>query len=135
MERYGYDRTMILLRRWLLLQEKYPVLRIYQPNMITIYVTHASQEAADQIVDGLLREHLIACANFFPIGSRYWWNDEIVSSNEIVSLLKCDDSNWEVVREYILKIHPYTTPCIIRYEAIANIGYENWITKESQEHK
>ena len=103
--------------------------------MITIYVTHASQEAADQIVDALLREHMIACANLFPIESRYWWNGEIVTSNEIVSLLKCDDLNWEAVREYILKVHPYTTPCIIRYEASANIGYENWITKESKEHK
>ena len=30
-----------------------------------------------------------------------------------------------------MKIHPYTTPCIIKFNIEANEEYENWINNET----
>lgn len=99
--------------------------------IITLYVTHKNQEEADKVVNFLLERKLIACANFFPIVSRYWWKDKIENQDEIVSLLKTREENFEKVREEILKIHPYETPCILKIGAEANKSYGNWVMNET----
>lgn len=99
-------------------------------SFILIYVTHENQENAEKITNHLLKNKLIACANFFPINSSYWWKGKIQNSKEIVSLLKTKKENWEKVKQEIIKIHPYETPCIIKINVEANEDYESWISKE-----
>lgn len=100
-------------------------------KIITIYVTHKNQQEADKVIDYLLDKKLIACANFFPIMSRYGWNGKIENQEEIVSLLKTRKENFEMVRDEVLKIHPYKVPCIIRLEGEVNESYGNWILNET----
>jgi len=100
-------------------------------TFILIYVTHENLEQAKKIANHLLDKKLIACANFSPITSMYFWNNKIEESNEIVSILKTKTENWEVVKKEIEKIHPYDTPCIIKLDVSANENYESWINKES----
>jgi uncharacterized protein involved in tolerance to divalent cations len=38
-----------------------------------LYVTHPSRPEAVRITTELLQQHIIACANYFPIESTYWW--------------------------------------------------------------
>ncbi len=99
-------------------------------SFILIYVTHENQENAEKIINHLLKNKLIACANLFPITSSYWWKGKIQNSKEIVSLLKTKKENWEKVKQEIIKIHPYETPCIIKISVEANEDYESWINKE-----
>ena len=40
---------------------------------LLIYVVHPSKPEAIRITADLLNAHLIACANFFPTESMYWW--------------------------------------------------------------
>ena len=99
---------------------------------LVLYVTHKNKEEAKKIGDFLLNKHLIACANYFPIESSYWWNGIIESDDEYVSVLKTRKEYWETVKSEIEMIHPYDVPCIIKIEVEANSEYENWIFKETK---
>ena len=101
-------------------------------TFIILYVTHKNLENAQKIASDLLQKKLIACANFFPITSSYWWKGKIENSEEIVSLLKTRKENWEKVKSEIKKIHPYETPCIMKINAEANADYESWINEETK---
>ena len=99
---------------------------------ILIYTTHKNREDAQKIVLPLLEQSIIACANYFPITSQYKWKDKIELAEEIVAILKTRKENWEKVREYIEKNHPYETPCIIKLaEVNANDSYESWVQEET----
>lgn len=97
---------------------------------IVIYITHKNIKEAKKVTSHLLSKKLIACANFFPIESSYWWKGEIESSNEIVSLVKTKKERWDEIKEEVKKIHPYETPCIMKFEVEANEDYESWLTSE-----
>jgi periplasmic divalent cation tolerance protein len=99
---------------------------------ILIYVTHENMDNAQRVVSHLIQKKLIACANFFPITSSYWWKGKIENADEIVSLLKTRKDNWSKVKAEIKKIHTYETPCIIKLDAQANEEYESWVNSETE---
>jgi len=100
-------------------------------KFITIYVTHINKEEAEKIVNKLLNNKVIACVNYFPINVAYRWKWEIASDNEIVSLLKTRIENWEKVKDFVNRNHPYEIPCIIKTEVEANEEYVKWIYNET----
>ena len=94
---------------------------------IVVYVTHATELAAKKVADYLLNKKLVACANIFPITSAYWWQEKITKESEWVSIVKTIPEKWDQLVEDIEAVHPYTTPCIMKFEVTANQAYENWI--------
>ena len=89
---------------------------------------------AQKIADALLDKKLIACANFFPITSKYRWKGQIESAEEVVAVLKTRKESWLKVKEYIETHHTYETPCIIKLaEVEANNSYASWIQDETSE--
>jgi periplasmic divalent cation tolerance protein len=99
-------------------------------SFIAVYITHKNEGEAKKIVSHLLKNKLIACANFFPIKSAYWWKGKIENSDEIVSLIKTKKENWEKIKKEVEKIHPYETPCVMKFDIEANKDYEDWIESE-----
>lgn len=99
-------------------------------GFIIIYITHPDLKTAKKIVVSLMKDRLIACGNFFPINSIYWWKGKIENSKEIVSIVKTKTENWEKVKSAVVKLHPYETPCIMKTDVEANDDYESWINKE-----
>lgn len=102
---------------------------------IVVYVTHDNLESAKKMATHLLNLRLIACVNYLPIAAAYWWNGEIATGEESVTLLKTSEKNWDKLKAEIEKIHPYNTPCIIKFNVEANQEYEEWIEKESSVEK
>ena len=100
-------------------------------TFILIYVTHKNLEEAKKIASVLLDKKLIACANFFPIESAYFWKGKIEDAKEYVSLLKTRKENWNKVKLEIKRVHPYETPCILKIEVEANEDYEKWVNSET----
>lgn len=98
---------------------------------IAIYVTHANEGEAEKVASHLLNKHLIACANFFPIRSMYWWKGALETNNEIVTILKTREENFKQVKKEILSIHPYETPCVLKLNVEANEAYSQWIYNET----
>ncbi|MDD5731783.1 MAG: divalent-cation tolerance protein CutA [Patescibacteria group bacterium] len=99
-------------------------------SFIIIYITYPDLKTAKKIADFLMKNRLIACANFFPIESAYWWKDKIENSKEIVSILKTKGSYWEKVKSEVTKLHPYKIPCIMKFDVEANKNYTDWVNKE-----
>ncbi len=98
-------------------------------GFIIVYVTHKNLKQAKKIASYLLKKKLIACANFFPIKSSYWWKRKIENSNEVVSIFKTKKQNWKKIKSEVQKIHPYDVPCIMKLNVEANKDYESWVTK------
>ena len=96
--------------------------------MISIfYVTHPDADCAKRITSALLGQRLIACANIFPMESAYWWEGAVQQDGEWVSILKTRLDLEQALEQAILAIHPYETPCVMRFEAKANAAYEEWV--------
>lgn len=104
-------------------------------SFILIYVTYANRKSAQRICTYLLKRRLIACVNYFPIRSASWWTGKVVECDEVVSILKTRERNWEKVRSEIKRLHPYQVPCIMKLHVKANEEYERWIAQETQGEK
>jgi periplasmic divalent cation tolerance protein len=101
-------------------------------KFIFIYITHPDMKTAKKIAEQLLAKRLIACVNYFPIQSSYWWRSKIENSKEIVTIVKTRKENWRKVKAEVEKIHPYETPCIMKMEVEANADYAKWIQAETK---
>ena len=101
-------------------------------NFIIIYITHKNKKEAKKVAEALLRDRLIACVNYFPIESSYWWKDKIVTGKEIVTLVKTKKENWTKVKKAVEAIHPYETPCIMKLDVESNTSYAKWIEDETK---
>jgi periplasmic divalent cation tolerance protein len=99
-------------------------------GFIFIYVTNPDKKTARKVALYLLKKRLVACVNFFPIESAYWWKSKIERTKEYVLIMKTLEKNFEKVKKEIKKIHPYTTPCIIKINVEANEEYDKWLKEE-----
>ncbi len=95
-----------------------------------IYITTSSKEEAEKIACFLFEKQLIACANFFPIESMYWWKGSLEQSNEYVLLVKTLEENYELVKKEVENIHSYTLPCIAGFLCQVNENFFKFV-KES----
>jgi periplasmic divalent cation tolerance protein len=99
-------------------------------RMIFVYITNPSKKEAERIALHLLKKRLIACANIFPVDSRYWWMGTIEKAKEYAILAKTLEKNFGKVKKEVKRIHKYTIPEIAKIEAEANKDYEDWLRKE-----
>lgn len=100
-------------------------------SFLVIYVTHPSKPEAIRMTADLLNAHLIACANYFPIESTYWWDGRLTHADEIVTLYKTTPDKYDAVRAMIEQTHKYEIPCIMRLATVeANEPYEKWIQEQ-----
>ncbi len=76
------------------------------------YITASDEKEAEKIADMLLEKRLIACANMFPVKSRYWWKGKIAKSREFLLLCKTQMNKSEEIIKEVKKIHSYDVPCI-----------------------
>lgn len=101
---------------------------------LVFYITHPDEATAQHISTALLDQKLVACANIFPIHSAYWWEGNLEKDSEWVSLVKTRPDLEAAVEAAVLALHPYQTPCVMRYEARANAAYEAWISAQTAPH-
>ncbi len=98
--------------------------------MTLVYVTCKDKKEAERIALHLLRKRLIACANIFPIKSKYRWKGKLINDNENAIIAKTSNKNFKELEKEVKKIHSYTIPCILKINAVANKDYEAWANKE-----
>ena len=94
---------------------------------LVFYITYPDEATARSISENLVKQRLAACANVFPIQSVYWWEGAVQQEGEWVSILKTRLAMESALEKAIEELHPYETPCIMRFEARANEAYERWI--------
>jgi periplasmic divalent cation tolerance protein len=106
-------------------------LKQHHMPFLVFYITHPDEATARHIAARLLDERLIACANIFPIQSMYRWEGVIQQENEWVSIVKTRLALEKDLETALIRLHPYQTPCVLRYEVRANEDYEHWIEMET----
>lgn len=78
-----------------------------------IYITTPTRREAKNIAETLVKEKLIACANFFPIESIYRWRGKIQREKEFGMIFKTKEKLVEKIIKRAKKLHSYEVPCII----------------------
>lgn len=101
--------------------------------MIFIYIVCANQKEAQKIGQACVRKHLAACANFFPIGSFYWWKKKLVKDREYALLLKTKKESFSKVKTLVKTLHSYEVPCICSWKMEqVEKNYWEWLKNEAR---
>lgn len=75
-----------------------------------VLTTYPSREVALPIVERVLARRLAACANLFPVDSRYWWKGSVESASEVAVLFKTVPKRVGGLLRYLAATHPYEVP-------------------------
>jgi len=97
---------------------------------VVVVVTTSSREEANKIVNALLNEKLIACANVFgPVSSSFWWQGKIDKAEEYLVFMKTEAELFEKITSCIKRLHSYEVPEIIALPIVKGFKpYLEWIS-------
>ena len=101
---------------------------------ILIYTNCKNQKQADEIISSLLDHKLIACANSYPVDSKYSWKGKIVSEKEITIRLKTISKNYKRIETEILRLHSDEIPEILEVGIVGGLeSYLNWVDEQTSQ--
>lgn len=79
-----------------------------------VYVTCPTKAEAQKIALAVLEARLAACANMVDgMESLYWWKEKIEKNRECVLIFKSEQRLFARLRQKILELHSYETPCVV----------------------
>ncbi len=79
-----------------------------------VYATFGDRENAYDVVNAMVEQRLVSCANIFPpIESVYHWEGEIQQAEEVVVIFKTRAELFEQARAAICELHDYECPCVV----------------------
>lgn len=101
---------------------------------IIVLVTTSSKEEAEKIVQCLLEERLIACANIIsPVHSLFWWQGKIDQAQEHLILMKTRKDLFEKLSQRVKALHSYQVPEIIATPILEGFKpYIEWLNSSLQ---
>lgn len=100
--------------------------------MILIYTECSNIKEAAKLAKILVKERLVACANWWPINSSYIWQGKLKSHSESALLFKTQKTLYLKVERRLKKIHSYKLPAIIVWNVSkSNPNYRRWIYKST----
>ena len=99
-------------------------------DMRLVLVTHPNREHAERITRGVIDAKLAACVLVADVKSFYNWEGKLNEDDEVVTLLKTSIEKVADLEKYIETNHDYDVPAIISFQANANKGYGNWLSKQ-----
>jgi len=105
-------------------------------KVIQVQTAVNSEEEAKSLANALIREHLAACVQYFPISSIYRWKGQIEESKEYMILIKSLANKQKEIFSFIKREHTYELPEII-VTALDDVSLEycTWIEEEIKKKK
>jgi periplasmic divalent cation tolerance protein len=102
-------------------------------DIVFLYVTFPDRETARKISRAAVENKFAACANIFSDhDSIYRWKNEVVSETETAAILKTVASKEAVLSAYLIRHHPYETPCVVAFSPEKISGpFGEWIRRET----
>lgn len=99
-----------------------------------VLVTAPDLKTARTLAKAALQARLIACANLLPkIESHYWWQGKIVSSAEVLLIMKTTKLKLAALEKLIIAKHPYDTPeFLVLPLSAGGKKYLDWLAQNSQ---
>jgi len=97
-------------------------------TLIQIQCSVPSKKVGKLIARTLVEEHLVACVNILPkVVSFYIYDDQFCEDEELLLLIKTDQSQYTAVEKRIIQLHPYEIPEIIAIKVDkASKPYQKW---------
>ena len=80
-----------------------------QTDFVELVLTCGSWQEAQRIVDALLEQRLIACAEFMEVKSKYHWQGKLEENKEIKLVMETVADNFKKVEAEVAKLHSYET--------------------------
>lgn len=101
-------------------------------NPVELILTCGSWQEAQRIVDKLLSDKLIACAEFIPIKSKFTWKHELAESDEIKLVMLSREDFFDKVETVVKKLHSYET-YVLKSIAVSHISDQasNWLQEST----
>lgn len=94
--------------------------------MLVGLMTAPDRTRAEEIVDHLVREQLIACGTIsVGVSSIYRWQGAVERADEILVIMKTTESQAARVIERVCELHPYEVPEVLFLPV--TVGYEAYI--------
>jgi periplasmic divalent cation tolerance protein len=101
--------------------------------MVFVYITCKNRKEARKIGEVLVKEKLVACVNYFPIESIYFWDGKMTDDKEFVLLAKTVKKNFSKLEERVKELHSYEVPCIVALPiAKINKKYGDWAKRQTK---
>ncbi|MCP9456666.1 MAG: divalent-cation tolerance protein CutA [Nitrospira sp.] len=103
------------------------------PQVVVVLVTAPNQQEADRIAEQMVQERYVACATTVPgAHSVYWWEGKVIKEEEVLLLLKTTEDRFPLLREALLKVHPYQVPEMLALSVTDGLPqYIEWVMKET----
>jgi periplasmic divalent cation tolerance protein len=102
-------------------------------NVILMMTTVPDTTIAEKLTSGILAARLAACATQLgAVRSGFHWQGKIESADEVQLLFKTSVARAQELEQFILSHHPYDTPEILSWQAIASAAYGQWVNAETQ---
>lgn len=103
-------------------------------EVVFLYVTFPDREIARRIGRDVVESRLAACANIFSDHeSIYHWEGAINSETECAVVFKTVKVKLDDLSAYIIKHHPYETPCLAAMSPEQINGpFEKWVLKQTE---
>ena len=80
-----------------------------------VYVTVNDEDEGLSIAKKAVEKRLAACANLYPkINSVFSYQNQIQTQEEAVLLLKTTAQAYDELERFIIEIHSYDDPCVLR---------------------
>ncbi len=96
-----------------------------------VYITFKNEKEAQKIVSVLLKEKLIACANFSNVKSQYVWKGKVVKSKEVAVLCKTKPALINGIHAKVRELHSYEIPMVLSWSVDANSAFEKWVLEST----
>jgi len=99
-------------------------------NLVLIYTTVATRDAALILARGAVAARLAACANIIPsITAVYEWQGVLEEGDEMGIIFKTTVEQAGPLREYLEREHPYETPPIITWSVECNQQFQLFLQR------
>jgi periplasmic divalent cation tolerance protein len=94
-----------------------------------LLMTAPSAQVAEEIVNTLVNERLIACGNITaPVTSIYRWQGAVERADEVLVIIKTVESAVTDVTRRIGELHPYEVPEVLSlHVSTGNQAYLSWV--------
>lgn len=99
-------------------------------NPTELFLTCKDRAEAEKITQVLLEKHLVACAKFLPVDSRYWWEGKIIDDKEVLLLMESVADNFDRIEVEVAKLHSYDT-FVLQATPIIHLNKDaiTWLTE------
>ena len=111
--------------RWVLEKERV----VLATDYVIVLVTTSSKQEAEKIVQELLRDKLIACANIIgPVPSFFRWSGKEERVDEHLVLMKSRSDLFDKLTAAVKALHSYEVPEILALPVVAGSkSYLDWL--------